>query len=92
MRAALPEARLSVEPGLAAPGSGSLPATGLPSWRVALSTDRPEAVARALREGEPGVFPLVREGAVLLDMRTVLDGEWEELAQALMNLARLRPG
>jgi hypothetical protein len=45
-----------------------------------------------LREGEPGVFPLVREGAVLLDMRTVLDGEWEELAQALMNLARLRPG
>ena len=92
VRAALPEARLSVEPGLAAPGSGSLPATGLPSWRVALSTDRPEAVARALREGEPGVFPLVREGAVLLDMRTVLDGEWEELAQALMNLARLRPG
>jgi L-seryl-tRNA(Ser) seleniumtransferase len=78
---------LSIEPGEAAPGSGSLAGTALPSWRLALETERPERVARELRCQDPAVFALVREGAVLLDMRTVLEGDWEELASALVKVS-----
>lgn len=90
--AALPEASLSVEPGEATPGSGSLPATHLPSWRVVLHTSHPERLARALRTREPGVYALVREGAVLIDMRTILEDDGEDLAAALVKVARQFPG
>ena len=88
VRERAPELGVSVEPGEAAPGSGSLPGTSARSWRVAIRVARPEQVARELRHQDPAVFGLVRESAVMLDMRAVSPDEVEELCVALGKLSR----
>jgi len=81
-------------PGLAArvlacesePGSGALPAVLIPSFALALDA-RPAlsaaALARRLRAHEPPVFSRIAKDEVLLDLRTVLTGEDEEIAGAI---------
>jgi L-seryl-tRNA(Ser) seleniumtransferase len=63
-------------------GSGSLPDQGLPTRvvRVRSASVRPEELARRLRTGLPSVFGRVKDDAVLLDLRTVLPDEVDELA------------
>jgi len=72
-------------------GGGSLPGVGIPSWALAvrhaaLSTD---ALSARLRRNEPPVIARIHEDAVLLDMRTLLEGEDRLVAEAL---ARLEEG
>jgi seryl-tRNA(Sec) selenium transferase len=83
-------ARLSVVPSEATLGGGSAPVSAVPSAAVRVAHVRgargrgsAEDLASALRRGVPSVFGRVREGAVLLDMRTVASGEIEALAAAL---------
>jgi L-seryl-tRNA(Ser) seleniumtransferase len=75
-----------VVPSEAEPGSGALPAVAIPSFALALDA-RPAlaaaALARRLRTGEPAVFPRIRSEEVLLDLRTVLPGEEEEIERAV---------
>ncbi|MEN9938452.1 MAG: hypothetical protein RLZZ387_5031 [Chloroflexota bacterium] len=81
----------SVAPCESAVGGGSLPGQTLPSFAVALDTVRPDELARALRLGEPPVVARVAEGRLLLDVRTVLEEQDEELVGAIRRAASGRP-
>lgn len=70
-------------------GGGSLPGQQLPSWALALSYPSPDQLARHLRQPPRGRTPVVariEEGHVLLDARTVLPEQDEELL-AMLRLA-----
>jgi L-seryl-tRNA(Ser) seleniumtransferase len=80
-----PRVRAEVLRSRAQAGSGSLPAQEIESWAVAV--ERPglpaAELARRLRLSEPPVFARLQDGRVLLDFRTVLPGEEEEVAAAI---------
>ncbi len=73
----------TLEETIARVGGGALPLAELPSFAVAVE----EALAAALRAGDPAVVAIVRDDRCLLDCRTVADGEVDELAAAV-NAAR----
>jgi L-seryl-tRNA(Ser) seleniumtransferase len=77
LQAEVPRLRVRVIPSAAQAGSGSLPARDIPSFAVALVHPEREAedLAAALRRSEPPIFARIREEEVLLDLRTLLDGE-----------------
>jgi L-seryl-tRNA(Ser) seleniumtransferase len=60
-------------------GGGGAPGVPLRGWAVRL----PEAVAAALRTGEPAVLPRVHDGACLLDLRCVPPDDDERLLAAV---------
>lgn len=71
-------------------GSGALPAVPIPSFAVALAPGGgalagagAAALAARLRAGTPPVFARVQKETVLLDLRTVLEDEEDELARAI---------
>jgi L-seryl-tRNA(Ser) seleniumtransferase len=64
-------------------GGGTFPEVALPSFAVALRPGSVDAVARALRAGSPPVIGHVVDGALLLDVRTVLPGQEEDLVRAV---------
>lgn len=78
-------------------GGGALPGEGLATFVVALAGGRvagdggADAVARALRTGDPAVLARVSGGRVRLDPRTVLPGEDDVLLRATI-LACRGPG
>jgi L-seryl-tRNA(Ser) seleniumtransferase len=69
-----------------AAGGGSLPEQTLPSWAVAISSDRVDHIARQLRLGSPSVFARVQEGSILVDMRTVLPDDEQALLARLASV------
>jgi L-seryl-tRNA(Ser) seleniumtransferase len=73
-----------VEETTARVGGGALPLAELPSFACAL----PEELAAPLRLGEPPVVGVVRDGRLLLDCRTLTDGEAEEAAAAVRACSR----
>ena len=52
-------------------GGGALPGETLPTWAVAVAAAAPNALAAALRHGDPPVVGRIAEGQLLLDLRTV---------------------
>ena len=66
----------TVEETVARVGGGALPLAEIPSFACAL----PEELAAALRQGEPPIVGIVRDGRLLLDCRTLSDHEIEETA------------
>ncbi len=69
----------TVEETVARVGGGALPLAELPSFACALD----ESLADPLREGEPPVVGIVRDGKLLLDCRTLADDELDEVAAAV---------
>ncbi|MGI9860659.1 L-seryl-tRNA(Sec) selenium transferase [Moorella naiadis] len=67
-------------------GGGALPLTELPSWGVTIQPAQLgiRELALALRRTEPPVLGRVQEDIMILDVRTLLPGEGEELARALV--------
>lgn len=67
-------------------GSGSLPTQDLPTRLVAIAPKAIESgrLARRLRRHTPPVFTRVQKGLVLVDPRTLLQGEEEVLIDALV--------
>ena len=61
----------TVVPAASTIGGGSLPGETLPTRAVAVATDAPDALAAALRRGEPPVVGRIADGQLLLDPRTV---------------------
>jgi L-seryl-tRNA(Ser) seleniumtransferase len=74
---------LDVEQTESSIGGGSLPGEVLPSVAISIQTASPDPLAARLRTGTPRVFPIIRSGRVLIDLRTVLPGQDASLAQAL---------
>jgi L-seryl-tRNA(Ser) seleniumtransferase len=66
-------------------GSGSLPLEEIASWGLRLTPTDASAdeLARRLRTGEPAVLARVRDGAVVLDLRTVGEDELDALVDRL---------
>ncbi|MGH3442977.1 MAG: L-seryl-tRNA(Sec) selenium transferase [Nitriliruptorales bacterium] len=64
-------------------GGGSMPGAELPSWAVVVDVDRPDALARALRTGDPPIVGRVDAGSVVLDLRTVPPAQDELVAHAV---------
>lgn len=76
---------LHVEPSVSSPGGGAMPEVEIPTACVAVSHPhiRVEELEARLRKGIPPVVGRIAKGKLLLDMRTVRDGELAELAAAL---------
>jgi L-seryl-tRNA(Ser) seleniumtransferase len=69
-----------VVPGESAIGGGSLPAETLPTWLLSIeSSEDPGQLAEALRKSPIPIIGRVERGALLLDPRTVLEGQEETL-------------
>ena len=73
-----------------ATGGGSLPATPIPSYALAVRSPRlpPDRLSYGLRQNEPPVIARIKNDEVLLDMRTLLEGEEAVVLAALQRLAR----
>jgi L-seryl-tRNA(Ser) seleniumtransferase len=70
----------TIEETVARVGGGALPLAELPSFACALE----EELAEPLRRGEPAVVGVLRDGRLLLDCRTLADGELDEVAAAVV--------
>jgi L-seryl-tRNA(Ser) seleniumtransferase len=68
-----------VEPTVGRVGGGALPLTELPSFACAVE----EELASRLRDAEPPVIGVVRDGRCLLDCRTLCDEELDDVAAAV---------
>lgn len=66
-------------------GGGSMPGAELESWCVQISALSSEALAAMLRRGKPAVQCRQEDGKVILDLRTVGEGEIEELRSVLQD-------
>jgi len=75
--------RAEVRPGRSAVGGGTLPGETLPTWLLALPGSDAAALLAALRRGATPVVARIGDGAVLLDPRTVLEGEEAALLATL---------
>lgn len=69
-------------------GGGSLPGTSLPTCLIALSPPNPDALAARLRAEAIPVIGRIQDGRYLLDPRTVLPEQVDNLRQSLVNCAR----
>jgi L-seryl-tRNA(Ser) seleniumtransferase len=71
-------------------GGGSLPGENLPTVCVRLRCTElsEEELAARLRRNEPPVFARIKDGALLLDPRTLEEEEMEEIASAVYTAAR----
>jgi L-seryl-tRNA(Ser) seleniumtransferase len=79
-------AAISTQEGTSEMGSGSLPEQGLPTRLVAVAPGRltPDELARRLRRHEPPVFARIRDDALLIDPRTLQEGEEPILIAAVV--------
>ena len=68
-----------VEETVARVGGGALPLAELPSFACSVA----EELAEPLRMNEPPVIGIVRDGRLLLDCRTLADGDVDEVAAAV---------
>jgi L-seryl-tRNA(Ser) seleniumtransferase len=70
-------------------GGGSMPDHPLDTYALALSSPKftAEQLSRKLREGEPPVLARISKKEVLIDMRTLLDGEEKIVAEAIRRIA-----
>ncbi len=78
---------IEIVEGRSVAGGGSTPEQSLPTWLLALSGDAAD-VERSLRAGKPPVIARIEKDRLVLDLRTVLPEEEEELMQALYALSR----
>ena len=83
-----PGASAAAVDGFSQMGSGSLPEQNLPTCLVAIETAGmdPDALASALRQQDPPVFTRIQSDRVLLDPRTLQDGEEATLIDAVVHV------
>jgi L-seryl-tRNA(Ser) seleniumtransferase len=85
--AALPSLGARVEAGESVIGGGSTPAQSIPTWLIVIEGRDPISAERKLRGSDPPVIARIEDDRLLLDLRTVLEGEEEELRRALQALS-----
>lgn len=72
-----------IKPGESTIGGGSLPEETLATSLLVLDVDRPDVFAKKLRAASPPVIVRIEDNKIVLDLRTVLPGQDELLAQIL---------
>ena len=65
-------------------GGGALPEQGLPTYVAGLALAQPNRVAGKLRRGEPSLLVRVGQDRLLVDPRTLLPGQAEEVVRLLL--------
>ncbi|MDP6931653.1 MAG: L-seryl-tRNA(Sec) selenium transferase [Myxococcota bacterium] len=75
-----------VEQDHSSPGGGSLPGVELATAVVVVRDGDPDALAARLREGKPPILARVARDALVLDPRTLLRGEEQEVIDRLCHL------
>jgi L-seryl-tRNA(Ser) seleniumtransferase len=83
LRSSIPDLEVEVAPSVARSGGGTLPTYEIPSFAVRLGGTDAEALAGELRSADPPVVGRVREGALWLDVRTLLPGDEEAVIGAV---------
>jgi L-seryl-tRNA(Ser) seleniumtransferase len=80
--------RLEIVPGESLVGGGSAPTSTLPTFLLALTSQflSADQLAARLRRNDPPMVARVEESRVLMDLRTVFEGEDSDLVRALMDL------
>ena len=93
LRPAPPNAEVTTIDGFSQMGSGSLPGQDLPTRLVAVRSKSigAEALAKGLRLHSTPVFARVQHDQVLIDPRTLLDGEEKIVVQAIVGLLAQAP-
>lgn len=71
------------------PGGGSLPGTSLPSWGVGvrIAEQSANATASAMRNAARPVVARIEDGEVVIDCRTLMDGDEEAVLAAVREAA-----
>jgi L-seryl-tRNA(Ser) seleniumtransferase len=79
--AAMPDAELVTTDAYL--GGGSLPQTKLPSLAVAMTAERPDLIAAALRRDNPAIVARIEDGRLLFDLRTIAPEEDDSVIATL---------
>ncbi|MHC5059582.1 MAG: L-seryl-tRNA(Sec) selenium transferase [Planctomycetota bacterium] len=79
---------IKIVPGFSQMGSGSLPAQNLATALIAIRPDgiTDEALAKQLRQHDTPIFTRIQDGQVLIDPRTLRDGDEKILVEALLDI------
>ena len=82
--------KVEIEASHSATGGGSLPVTPLPTYvlAVTLAGCPPDRLSYLLRRNEPPIIARIEADRVLLDMRTLMEGDDRIIAEALARIAR----
>ncbi len=82
------EAQIKAIAGSSQMGSGSLPAQDLPTTIVSIKPETMTAdeLALALRRNEPPIFARIKDDALLIDPRTLLEGDEQIVITALADI------
>jgi L-seryl-tRNA(Ser) seleniumtransferase len=85
--------QITVQPGSSQVGGGSLPAQDLPTRVVALHSSLMSTpqLEQQLRASNPPVIARIEADQVLLDVRTLQEGDFNRIAQALAGIVSLCP-
>jgi L-seryl-tRNA(Ser) seleniumtransferase len=86
--ARVPGLRAEVVEGSSVIGGGATPEQSIPTWLIAIQCADAMAAERQLRAATPAVVARIEGGRVLLDLRTVLKEEQDDLARVLAGYAR----
>jgi L-seryl-tRNA(Ser) seleniumtransferase len=73
----------STRPGISTVGGGAFPEVGLPSTLVSLVVESADGLLAELRRHDPPIIARAGDGAVLFDVRTLLDDELPIVAAAV---------
>ena len=80
----LSEWNVEIRPGQSIIGGGSTPEQALPTWLLTVAMPDTVRFEEELRLGTPAVVGRIEDDCLVLDLRTVLESEEEELLAALV--------
>jgi L-seryl-tRNA(Ser) seleniumtransferase len=85
-----PAVQVRVAEGESATGGGSLPAVAIPTYVLAVTFPNLSAdeLSHRLRQNEPPIIARIKNDEILLDMRTLLDGDEKAIVAALERIGR----
>lgn len=86
LRIAKARSGLLVEKGLTEVGGGSIPGTGIATWRVGLKSPNADALARSLRKASPPIVGRIERDLVWLDPRTMDETDVRDAVRVLKGL------
>lgn len=79
--------KAELQPGQSVIGGGATPEQPIPTWLITIECQDVVASERRLRSGSPPVIGRIENNRILIDLRTVLPEEEEELVGALQALS-----